>query len=496
MGIYDLFYGKESGFQNPFLNQETGTIEVPNLAPSAQPTTPISPMQTFQQADPNLPGVQQQREWQQENLGGQPFCPSGYVWDSRTNSCVPSSGSSDVRGGGGSGVTFSGGGDTRTGVNAYGQEVPIVTAGGGDVPLGEARARTFTGTDSQGNQFTLPTIEVDSTNPGDLHNATAWNVGDPGNYTHLNPTAHSDYINQTIAGSPLGAVAGFLPGLSTATNIIGQLADAVDPGGRIPYELSSTNQLGQQVSASQPGFWQKQSDGSYGFVEDASAPATTTATQAPSTSSNDAVAAATQAVHDAARNSSGDNWTENVHRAQVEKVKAQQAAARESGGGYESASGGGGWSLWNKGGMVGYNAGGMVDPGITMALQATMPRQMNKGGMYNHGGPVHMQDGGVAPGMPMAPSGMREGPQHDTTPAMLTPGEFVLDEDSTAAIQKVAPGFLDNINQWEPAQGMKGLMNIFNSLDDVNVTKTDAAGNKVSIKSPEGSRMMTLFGGS
>ena len=191
-----------------------------------------------------------------------------------------------------------------------------------------------------------------------------------------------------------------------------------------------------------------------------------------------------------------------------------------------------GGMVYNRGGVVGFgtrapmmNTGGAVprratmDPGIAMALEATTPRMYNLGGKvskiynegykapgqayaiaksmgYNHGGPVHMQQGGMTPGMSNTPPMMREGPQHDTVDARLTPGEFVIDADSTAAIQRVAPGFLDNVNQWEPTQGMNGLMNIFNSLDDVAVTKTDKSGNKVSIKSPEGSRMMTLFGGS
>ena len=62
----------------------------------------------------------------------------------------------------------------------------------------------------------------------------------------------------------------------------------MDPGGRIPYELSSTNQLGQLVSASQPGSWQKDSSGNYVF--DSSTPAATVASSSGSDRDSSATA--------------------------------------------------------------------------------------------------------------------------------------------------------------------------------------------------------------
>ena len=169
---------------------------------------------------------------------------------------------------------------------------------------------------------------------------------------------------------------------------------------------------------------------------------------------------------------------------------AQQAAsaAASSGdwGGPSSAPSAPAPTSYDFGSAYNYNQGGMVDPGLAMALQSTAG--------YNKGGMVHMQNGGITPGQPMAPSGMREGPQHDTTQAMLTPGEMVLDEDSTAAINQMAPGFLDSLNNWEPKDGPGMLMSLFDSLDDVTMSKTDKMGNKITVKSPEGTRMKTMFG--
>ena len=102
-----------------------------------------------------------------------------------------------------------------------------------------------------------------------------------------------------------------------------------------------------------------------------------------------AVSRATQAVHDAARSSSADNWTKNVHAAQVAKVKAQQAAG-----------------LLNNGGKVGY---------------------------YEYGG----ANKATHPGEPRG---------SDTVPAWLTEGEYVADKDSTEVFEPV----LKAINDWEP----------------------------------------------
>ena len=142
------------------------------------------------------------------------------------------------------------------------------------------------------------------------------------------------------------------------------------------------------------------------------------------TSSNDAVAKATQAVHSAAINSSADNWTKNVHAAQVAKVKAQQAADREAG---NSSS-----SWWNRGGPVGNYAYGGATP-------------------ESH------------PGEPMGT---------DKVPAWLTESEYVIDKDSAQGIlsssdkqelikvieqnDELLPA-IEWINEWEPTNGPAGM---------------------------------------
>ena len=87
--------------------------------------------------------------------------------------------------------------------------------------VGEAFRTDFTGVDSTGATYTQPTLTVDSSNPGNLHQATGINVGAVTPYTH-------------VSGDP---------------------------------SVSSTNQLGQQETITQPGRYVKQPDGTYAFVE-------------------------------------------------------------------------------------------------------------------------------------------------------------------------------------------------------------------------------------
>ena len=207
-----------------------------------------------------------------------------------------------------------------TGVDAYGNPIVIHTSGEGpfadpagthtpteglgtlshdelnnpgdnytNIPgLGEAFTTTHTGVDSSGNPFSQPVVVTDSSNAGDLSTAASWNVGSEDNYGHLNNISHSDYIKKQIDNlqneisgafgdegiiasivdaSPLGK---FLSGgeLEIITSGLGKVADFLDPDGIVQYELSSTNQLGQNVSASHPGGWVKKPDGTYVYVDE------------------------------------------------------------------------------------------------------------------------------------------------------------------------------------------------------------------------------------
>ena len=162
--------------------------------------------------------------------------------------------------------------------------------------------------------------------------------------------------------------------------------------------------------------------------------------------------------------------------------------------------GGGQFGVGVGGNTVGYERpayGGTFNAGVTTNTSGASP-MWNIGWktQFNRGGPVMMQEGGMTPNLfgaepnPMA----REGMQHDNVPAMMTPGEFVLDADSTHAINQIKPGMLESLNNWEPKDGPGMLMSLFDSLDDVTMAKTDKMGNKITVKSPEGTRMKTMFG--
>ena len=150
---------------------------------------------------------------------------------------------------------------------------------------------------------------------------------------------------------------------------------------------------------------------------------------------------------------------------------AQETVDAYADSGHEDYS----WDF-NKGGMVGnpmsisqvmgFNGGGMVP-------------QMNYGGKvagYNDGGMPHPFE--------------REGSQFDTVKADLTPGEFVVDADSAHQFQPI----LEKINAWEPGDDMQSMMtDIFNTMEDVTVTKKHENGNSMTFKSPSGQKMVDLF---
>ena len=67
MGLYDIFYGQGSDiYQGP--QQSAYNPANVQLAPQQQQKQSVlPPTQVVAPADPNLPGVQQQRQWQTDN---------------------------------------------------------------------------------------------------------------------------------------------------------------------------------------------------------------------------------------------------------------------------------------------------------------------------------------------------------------------------------------------------------------------------------------------
>ena len=475
MGLYDYFYGQTRPTNtNPFLNQQTGTFNTPSLAPSAQPTTPISPMQVSAPADPSLPGVQQQNAFN-AGIGAGPQCPTGYVWNPQTNACEPMSQGGSSGGGGAAPAgenpyytTYGGHRDIAhanidKAFNDFGAQITAGTAKNEDNPAfnqnvadraGEElvhvgggatkKAKDLTSEDFQGAAYdNLSYEEKMAAQYAALAAGGVKNVGGGYNQPDTTNVLQDIYGGLQVAardlqGSPFGGIIGAIaPGFGKVIDTFADKAPAAstyDPTGGNTITTSRDN---DRPSAAQ---------------------------QAAS------AAAASRAASSSGGPGGGHDGSSYSYSAPSKTESYEQKISR--GGGF--------------------NQGGMVDPGLAMAIQSTSG--YNKGGMYNYGGAVMMQDGGMTPGQPMAPSGMREGPQHDTTPAMLTPGEFVLDEDSTAAINQMAPGMLEQLNNWEPKDGPGMLMSLFDSLDDVSMTKTDKMGNKITVKSPEGTRMKTMFG--
>ena len=109
----------------------------------------------------------------------------------------------------------------------------------------------------------------------------------------------------------------------------------------------------------------------------------------------------------------------------------------------------------NCGGMVkGYNSGGNV------------PRYNQGGGLLNH--PYE-----------------REGEQFDTVPAMLTPGEFVVDADSAHKFGDE----LEQINNWEPnGQPEMSGEEYLDEDEAVEIKRKFKDGTEIIVKSPEGSK--------
>lgn len=131
----------------------------------------------------------------------------------------------------------------------------------------------------------------------------------------------------------------------------------------------------------------------------------------------------------------------------------------------------------NAGGKVGFGQGGF-----------------NRGGMVGMGqGMMNFNEGGDVPmfandGSMMNHPYEREGEHFDTIKARLTPGEFVIDADSTHAIEQMAPGLLERLNEWEPDDGEDMLGGILSSPanEEMTVKRKMKDGTEMTIKSPQG----------
>ena len=158
--------------------------------------------------------------------------------------------------------------------------------------------------------------------------------------------------------------------------------------------------------------------------------------------------------------------------------------------------------------IINMNAGGMIAPNKkgTFKAQATrmgmsvpqaaktilaapegryspeMRRKANFARNFNMGGDVpHYNTGGGLMNHPYN----REGEQFDTVPAMLTPGEFVVDADSAHKFGDE----LEQINNWEPNGTPDESGEEFISEDEaVEIKRKFKDGTEIIVKSPEGSK--------
>ena len=106
--------------------------------------------------------------------------------------------------------------------------------------------------------------------------------------------------------------------------------------------------------------------------------------------------------------------------------------------GYAHNQGMGGAEKWMKTGVVGADGFGTKGTKYTDSIAAEFRKRAQK---MQFGGEVNGQEG------------------IDKVPAMLTSGEFVIDKDSTMAIQTAFPGFLSAINKAEGQKAVEILMN-------------------------------------
>jgi len=106
--------------------------------------------------------------------------------------------------------------------------------------------------------------------------------------------------------------------------------------------------------------------------------------------------------------------------------------------GYAHNQGMGGAANWMKTGVVGADGFGTKGTKYTDSIAAEFRKRAQK---MQFGGEVNGQEG------------------IDKVPAMLTSGEFVMDKDSTMAIQTAFPGFLSAVNKAEGQKAIEVLMN-------------------------------------
>ena len=106
--------------------------------------------------------------------------------------------------------------------------------------------------------------------------------------------------------------------------------------------------------------------------------------------------------------------------------------------GYAHNQGMGGAANWMKTGVVGADGFGTKGTKYTDSIATEFRKRAQK---MQFGGEVNGQEG------------------IDKVPAMLTSGEFVMDKDSTMAIQTAFPGFLSAVNKAEGQKAIEVLMN-------------------------------------
>ena len=406
-----------------------------------------------------------------------PACPPGYVWDANTNACVPLPDTSNPP-------------PEQAVTSPYylyeqASDIASESTGGGAIPVGAQ----FVGNDGK-----IHTVGYTEGTVDPALAAAALRAGDGG--------IHPDYYARKKKKADIAA--SFAKGIPIIGGLIAKgIQEGVDTRPRSDAQAFLDSKPGGKNSI-------YNADGTLKGSTSTSS-TTSTSPSIPATSAN------TVTVKSEKGTGAGKSGYGEGHKFNYGSDDADRAAATQHSIGTSSGISGGGLhdndlvgdEDENTGGWAGdgYNMGGAVMP-----LASILTQGMNLGGkvkkIYNEGYTAPGQAYAIAKSMGYNQGGMttqqamshhpynREGGQFDTVRANLTPGEFVVDADSSHAIEQVAPGMLDALNSWEPHQGKDKLVNdVFNTLDDVTITKKRKDGNTVTIKSAEGSRLADMFGG-
>lgn len=143
--------------------------------------------------------------------------------------------------------------------------------------------------------------------------------------------------------------------------------------------------------------------------------------------------------------------------------------------GYAHNQGMGGAENWMKTGVVGADGFGTKGTKYTDSIAAEFRKRAQK---MQFGGEVNGQEG------------------IDKVPAMLTSGEFVMDKDSTMAIQTAFPGFLSAVNKAEGQKAVEILMN-YASYNDPTASEVVVIDRKeVIAQAPPDNKSRTILSGS